>query len=158
MFFSLGEATSLGEGKIDLMSHPARAVGLVNRIGYKHSRANQRYIFINIILVIHQNSSMIRHKLKWNQIDKCHDTIIGLNFPGNMKHWSSNNDGHKKKKRCPWCNGYCRRKWTRWQEFKSWTRQIAFHIALIPLGKVWIQLFSLQLLVNSRTDYVVQPW
>ena len=27
-----------------------------------------------------------------------------------------------------------------------------FHIALIPLGKVCIQLFSLQLWVNSRTD------
>ena len=27
-----------------------------------------------------------------------------------------------------------------------------FHIALIPLGKVWIQSFSLQLWVNSRTD------
>ena len=54
--------------------------------------------------------------------------------------------------RCPWCNGYRRRKWTRQHEFKSWTRQISFHIALIPLGKVWIQLFSLQLWVNSRTD------
>ena len=32
------------------------------------------------------------------------------------------------------------------------TRVIAFHIALIPLGKVWIQLFSLQIWVNSRTD------
>ena len=39
-------------------------------------------------------------------------------------------------------NGYRRRKWTRRHEFKSWTRLIAFHIALIPLGKVWIQLFS----------------
>ena len=29
---------------------------------------------------------------------------------------------------------------------------IAFHIALIPLGKVWIQLFSLQLWVHSRAD------
>ena len=38
--------------------------------------------------------------------------------------------------RCPWCNGYRRRKWTRQHEFKSWTRLIAFHIALIPLGKV----------------------
>ena len=37
-------------------------------------------------------------------------------------------------------------------EFKSWTRLIAFHIATIPLGKVWIQLFSLQLWVNSRAD------
>ena len=42
-------------------------------------------------------------------------------------------------KTCPWCNGYRRRKWTRRHEFKSWTRLIAFHIALIPLGKVWIQ-------------------
>ena len=41
--------------------------------------------------------------------------------------------------RCPWCNGYRRREWTRRHEFKSWTRLIAFHIALIPLGKVWIQ-------------------
>ena len=38
----------------------------------------------------------------------------------------------------PWCNGYRRRNWTRRHEFKSWTRLIAFHIALIPLGKVWI--------------------
>ena len=54
--------------------------------------------------------------------------------------------------RCPWCNGYRRRNWTWRHEFKSWTRLIAFHIALIPLGKVWIQLFSLQLWVNSRAD------
>ena len=32
--------------------------------------------------------------------------------------------------RCPWCNGYRRRKWTRRHEFKSWTR-------LIFLGKAW---------------------
>ena len=60
--------------------------------------------------------------------------------------------------RCPWCSRYRRRKWTRRHEFKSWTRLIAFYIALIPLGKVWIQLFSLQLWVNSRTDWVLQPW
>ena len=35
--------------------------------------------------------------------------------------------------RCPWCNGYRRRKWIRRHEFKSWTRLIAFHIVLIPL-------------------------
>ena len=35
---------------------------------------------------------------------------------------------------------------------KSWTKLIAFHIVLIPLGKVWIQLFSLQLWVNSMAD------
>ena len=54
--------------------------------------------------------------------------------------------------------GYRRRKWTRWHEFKSCTRLIAFHIALIPLGKVWIQLFTFQLWVHSRTDWVLQPW
>ena len=52
----------------------------------------------------------------------------------------------------PWCNGYRRRNWTRRYKLKSWTRLISFHIALIPLGKVWIQLFSLQLRVNSRAD------
>ena len=38
--------------------------------------------------------------------------------------------------RCPWCNGYRRGKWIRRHEFKSWTRLIAFHIALIRFGKV----------------------
>ena len=70
-----------------------------------------------------------------------------------------NNTGHNISfSRCSWCNGYCRRIWTRRHEFKSWTWLIAFHIALIPLGKVWIQIFSLQLWVNSRTDWVLQPW
>ena len=54
--------------------------------------------------------------------------------------------------RCPWCNRYRRRQWTQRLDFKSWTRLIAFHIALIPLGKVWIQLFALQLWVNSRAE------
>ena len=43
----------------------------------------------------------------------------------------------------PRCNAYRRRKWTRRNEFKYWIKLIAFHIALIPLGKVWIQLLSL---------------
>ena len=30
-----------------------------------------------------------------------------------------------------WCNGYRRRKWTRQHEFKSWTRLIAFYIAIL---------------------------
>ena len=61
-------------------------------------------------------------------------------------------------RRCLWCNGYRCRKWTQRCEFKSWTRMIAFHIALIPLGKVWFQFFSHQLWVNSWTDCVLQPW
>ena len=59
-------------------------------------------------------------------------------------------------KRINWCNGYCRRKWTRRLEFKSWTRLIAFHIALIPLGKVWIQLFSLKLGSSALVRQQVQ--
>ena len=65
---------------------------------------------------------------------------------------------YNQKLRCSWCNVYRRRKWTQQLEFKSWTRMIAFHIALIPLGKVWIQLFSFQLQVNSRINWVLQPW
>ena len=61
-------------------------------------------------------------------------------------------------RRFPWCNGYCRRKRIGRHEFKSWTRLIAFHIALIPLGKVWIQLCFLQLWVNSRAYWVLQSW
>ena len=53
-----------------------------------------------------------------------------------------------------WCNGYRCRKCTRRHEFKSWTRLTAFHIALIPFGKVWIHSFSLQLWVNSRTNWL----
>ena len=50
------------------------------------------------------------------------------------------------------CNIYRRRKWIRWPELKSWRMLSAFHIALILLGKVWIQLFSLQPWVNSKAD------
>ena len=45
---------------------------------------------------------------------------------------------------CPWCNGYIHWKWKRQHQLKSWTRLITVHIALIPFGNVWIQLFSLQ--------------
>ena len=37
--------------------------------------------------------------------------------------------------RCPWCNCYRRRKWTRRLEFKSWTRLIAFSHSTNTLGK-----------------------
>ena len=43
------------------------------------------------------------------------------------------------------CNDNHHRKWT-WQlKFKSWMRLFAFHIAQILLGKIYIQVFSLQL-------------
>ena len=59
---------------------------------------------------------------------------------------------------CPWCIGYRYWKWTRWYEFKSWARLIAFHIVLILLGNVWIPSFSFQLYVNSKTDWVLLSW
>ena len=84
--------------------------------------------------------------------------LSGVTTPGQSGPETNGNKRALLLWRCPWCNGYRRRKWTRRHEFKSWTRLIAFHIALVPLGKVWIQLFSLQLWVNSRADYVLQPW
>ena len=35
---------------------------------------------------------------------------------------------------------------------------MSFHKVLIPLGKVLILLFSLQLWVKSRAVWVLQPW
>ena len=64
--------------------------------------------------------------------------------------------------RRPWCNGYRHRRWTRRHEFKSWTRLIAFHIALIPLGKVWIQLcrphkiIQLQILQETPLFFILK--
>ena len=44
------------------------------------------------------------------------------------------------------------RKWTRWHEFKSCTRLFAFYKTQIRLWKLGIQIFTLQLWVNSRAD------
>ena len=44
------------------------------------------------------------------------------------------------------------------REFKSWARLIAFNIALISFGKIWVPLFSLHFLVNRRADWVLQLW
>ena len=84
----------------------------------------------------------------------CSDNLVAKKLRVTKHQWesSSNLDLFMTIRRCPWCNGYCHRIWTRRYEFNSWTRLIAFHIALIPLGKVWIQLFSLQLWINSRAD------
>ena len=41
------------------------------------------------------------------------------------------------------------RKWSRWLKFKTWMILFVFHMALITLRKVWIQLISLQLSVNT---------
>ena len=39
--------------------------------------------------------------------------------------------------------GHPHEKWNRRHEFKSWTKLFPFHFALMPLGKAWIHLFSL---------------
>ena len=59
-----------------------------------------------------------------------------------------------------WCNGYHCGKWTQRSKFKTWTRLFAFHIALIHLGKVLIQLFSFQLWVNEggRLGSLILLW
>ena len=62
-----------------------------------------------------------------------------------------------------WCNHYCYKK-TKQIKIKkmdstsrvpSWTRQFAFHIVLILFRKVSIKVFSLQLWVNNRADWVI---
>ena len=51
-----------------------------------------------------------------------------------------------------WCDSYCRKKWTQRTAIKPRMRLIVFHMALVPLRNVWIQLFSLQLWIHSRVD------
>ena len=54
--------------------------------------------------------------------------------------------------RCPWCNGYRHGNGHGDTSSNPGREWLHFHIALIPSGKVLIQLFSLQLWVNSRAD------
>ena len=54
-----------------------------------------------------------------------------------------------------WLNGYRRRKWTRWAEFKSRMRLFEFHLVLIPLGKELIELFSLHLWINNWAEWAL---
>ena len=37
-------------------------------------------------------------------------------------------------RRCPWCNGYRRRNWTRRHEFKSWTDCISHNTNTLGKG------------------------
>ena len=37
-------------------------------------------------------------------------------------------------RRCPWCNGYRRRNWTRRHEFKSWTDCISHSTSTLGKG------------------------
>ena len=56
-------------------------------------------------------------------------------------------------RRRSWLNVSRRRKWIQRPQFRALTKPFAFQIALILLGKVWIELFSLQWRVNSRADW-----
>ena len=110
-------------------------------------------------LVPYCQPSCILHR----QFIKCHQLLpslgLQLNWTEirkklNVKKWQRS----RRVKRRSWRNGYWRRKYTQLPEFKSWTKLFAFHIALIPLGKIYIQLFSLNLWLNSRVNWALYPW
>ena len=54
-----------------------------------------------------------------------------------------------------WHNAFSHRKWTWQPNFNSWVRLFVFHIILIPLWKVWIQLFFCQLWINKKADKAI---
>ena len=123
---------------------------------WKYTWIKFRFIVKNVVLLIRRN-----FRENWLRYSLCYfQHLLPVLFIEYLRETTVHKYLNKYKicsllleiGRCPWCNGYRLRKWTRRHEFKSWTIQIAFHIALIPLGKVWIQLFSLQLWGNSRTD------
>ena len=131
----------IGNGFSDLISNLAFAVCILHSticIFWQH-------FFIDTYLIEHYRQFFCLH-------------IFFVN-PFELPYWSY--DIRQKlvdKPSIIWCNGYRCKKWTGQHVFKSWMSLIAFHIALIPLGKVWIQLFSLQLWVNSRADWILQSW
>ena len=53
------------------------------------------------------------------------------------------------------CHSYRRHKGIQQPELKSWAILFEFYITPIPLGKIWIELFSLQMWVNSRVNWVL---
>ena len=85
-------------------------------------------------------------KQKWDEKQRCEDFNPKPSENDHENNKANVRKGNLKREdesllianlnRCPWCNGYRRWNWTRRHEFKSWTRLIAFHIALIHLGKI----------------------
>ena len=121
----------------------------VMRLKYNHWK-----ITMTLTQKMYPNHIILRtDKKKWCILLKVE--LWPLCLKNQLQNSKTNKNYLNVKVQCPWCNGYRHRKWIQRHEFKSWTRVFAFHIALIPLGKVWIQLFSLQLWVNSRTDWVL---
>ena len=99
----------------------------------------------------------IKESKMWDKYIELAREVIKKEHEGDgdtNSNWLTWNNTHTiSMRRCPWCNGYRHRIWTRRSEFNSWTRLIAFSHSTNTLGKVWIQLFSLQLWVNSRADW-----
>ena len=56
---------------------------------------------------------------------------------------------HLYRRMCLGHNSYHHWKWIQQPKFKSLIRLFAFYIALIPLGKIWIQLVSSHLIVSQ---------
>ena len=142
------------------MSYPARAEGVLKRRcpwcnGYRHRKWIRWHEFKSWTRLIAFHIVLIPLGKVWIQLFSLQLGVntefkpVKLRLQIDLVSYPARAEGVLKR-RCPWCNGYRHRKWIRWHEFKSWTRLIAFHIALIPLGKVWIQLFSLQLGVNTE--------
>ena len=46
-------------------------------------------------------------------------------------------------------------KWNWWADFKSWMRRFALPFVVMALGKAQIHLFFIQLLVNSRANWIL---
>ena len=126
-----------------IMISPECAVLVSHTHTHTHTHTHIDFVYIYIYMCVYENNSLLI--LWWHRL--LHGLwSLASRYINTIYIW-----------RCPWCNGYRCRKWTRRHEFNSWTKLIALHIALIPLGKIWIQLFSLQLWVDSRTDWVLQP-
>ena len=100
--------------------------GLQGYIPYPHRAAVCMFELAVLLLFghmrgVHRSTSLMSSSMLPQQCPACLARLTWIVFVMGGK-W----------RRCPWCNGYRHRNWTRRHEFKSSTRLIAFHIALIP--------------------------
>ena len=83
----------------------------------------------------------VKEQIKYKGPFHCHEPMIVLVFATLISTRIPQRELPQKRRRL-WCNSYGHKKETRRHEFKSWMRPFIFHIELISLGKVWIQLLG----------------
>ena len=134
--------------------------GISTIVGYLMPNPLYTYIYIYIYIYIKCIYMICKHLLLITFLNKSYPSAemqsVYSTAPANWTGTKLNDCDKLKRKKFIFLyqgahNNYQHKKWTQLPKFKTWTRLFAFHITLIPLEKVGLQLFSLKLWIrNSR--------